>query len=201
MRDNHFDQFVVAFKGVRSNTFHLPAASFHSMASLQLPPIPIRLSVLLCSAVMMQVVAVLVLTCLSCAQRQSVNHPWVPSYSWYGLATLSHPFTWTYYPSINYVVQHEFGHNFGIEHGKSTKCRERKYPTDDSCVNVNSEGWKDGSTMSGWGAVAAYTCTGSAWTNDQRCSSPGPERDRFNENGHFDVSNKHWYGWIEDDQV
>ena len=55
--------------------------------------------------------------------------------------------------------------------------------------------------MSGWGAVAAYTCTGSAWTNDQRCSSPGPERDRFNENGHFDVSNKHWYGWIEDDQV
>ena len=49
MRDNHFDQFVVAFKGVRSNTFHLPAASFHSMASLQLPPIPIRLSVLRCS--------------------------------------------------------------------------------------------------------------------------------------------------------
>ena len=155
----------------------------------------------------MQVVLVFALTCRSCAQRQCVGDPWVPSYGWSGLATLSHPFTWTYYPAVSYVVQHEFGHNFGIQHGKSAKCRERKYPTDDSCVNVNSEGWKDGSTMSGWGSVIAYKCTGHGNSGDcatdqnERCSSPGPERDRFNENGHFDVSNKHWYGWIEDDQV
>ena len=146
-------------------------------------------------------------TC-SCEQRQSVNHPWSPDFGWSGLATLSHPFTWTYYPCVEYVVQHEFGHNFGIQHGKSAKCREGKYPTDDACVNVNSEGWQDGSTMSGGGRVKANTCTGSGDSTvpggDERCVPTDDEtslKSRFNDNGHFDVSTKHWYGWIEDDQV
>ena len=79
----------------------------------------------------------------------------------------------------------QFGHNLGMNHGRTTKFRDEVYPPNDSGQEGNNPGTSQDSQMAS-GLRGDYFDSESA---------------RYITNGHFDVSVKHWYGWIEDEQV
>jgi hypothetical protein len=81
------------------------------------------------------------------------------------------------YGTSEFVLEHEIGHNFGMWHGMTTKVRVDEIP-------YNTPGWEGFNVMAGGGAVRVDN-----------------EKSRFTNNGHFDPSCKHWYGWIEDADV
>ena len=79
----------------------------------------------------------------------------------------------------------QFGHNLGLNHGRTTKFRDIQYPPNDAGQDGNNPGVSQDSQMAS-GLRGDYFNSESA---------------RYISNGHFDVSAKHWYGWIEDEQV
>ena len=79
----------------------------------------------------------------------------------------------------------QFGHNLGLNHGRTTKFRDVQYPPNDGGEVGNNPGTSQDSQMAG-GLRGDYFDS---------------ESSRYISNGHFDVSAKHWYGWIEDEQV
>ena len=96
---------------------------------------------------------------------------------WAGLGVLGNGVTWTLMPTSAGVMEHELGHNYGLNHGKTSK-GER------AGEDFNTPQWSGMSRISGGGSVY--------WQE---------ERSRFNDNGHFGMGPKHWFGWIEDDHV
>ena len=79
----------------------------------------------------------------------------------------------------------QFGHNLGLNHGRTTKFRDIQYPPNDAGQDGNNPGVSQDSQMAS-GLRGDYFNSESA---------------RYISNGHFDVSAKHWFGWIEDEQV
>ena len=100
-----------------------------------------------------------------------------PTVDWAGLGILGDGFTWTLYPTSAAILEHEIGHNFGMNHGVTTKTRVDGIP-------YNTPQFEGFSRMAAGGYVEY-----------------GEETTRYNSNGHFDAASKHWFGWLRDSDV
>jgi hypothetical protein len=100
-----------------------------------------------------------------------------PTVDWAGLGVVGNLVTWTLYGTSGAVLEHEVGHNFGMGHGMTAKTRVDGIP-------YNTQQYEGFTRMAAGGEVIF-----------------GDEKSRYNRNGHFDPSCKHWFGWLEDADV